>query len=145
MNNQRRHIGRNIREVLNMFRRNIEYAANESGITVVQGRLLHYINVTGKNKEVYQKDIETEFNIRRSSASEMLQKLENKGLIVRLADPKDKRVKKIILTNRGEKLENTVFSQVCNYEKELVKDIPEEKIDIFLEVLDSIKNNLEKI
>ena len=145
MNNQRRHIGRNIREVLNMFRRNIEYAANESGITVVQGRLLHYINVTGKNKEVYQKDIETEFNIRRSSASEMLQKLENKGLIVRLADPKDKRVKKIILTNRGEKLENTVFSQVCNYEKELVKDIPEENIDIFLEVLDSIKNNLEKI
>ena len=86
-----------------------------------------------------------EFNIRRSSASEMLQKLENKGLIIRESDEKDKRVKTIRLTDHGEMLENSVFSQVCKFENEIIKDIPQNKLDVFFEVLENINNNIKKI
>ena len=50
--------------------------------------------------EIYQKDIEQEFKVSRATASNMLQLMERKGLIVRESVSCDARLKKISLTRK---------------------------------------------
>ena len=51
--------------------------------------------------DVYQKDVEQEFRIRRSTATVMLQSLEQKGYLVRVASTEDARLKRILLTEKA--------------------------------------------
>ena len=48
---------------------------------------------------VYQKDIETEFQIKRSTASTLLASMEKNGLITRRSVDHDARLKQVILTD----------------------------------------------
>ena len=55
---------------------------NEGDITGMQRWTLGYLN-DHADTEIYQKDIEQEFKVSRATASNMLQLMERKGLIVR--------------------------------------------------------------
>ena len=54
---------------------------NEGNITGMQRWTLGYLN-DHADTEIYQKDIEQEFKVSRATASNMLQLMERKGLIV---------------------------------------------------------------
>ena len=54
--------------------------------------------------EIYQKDIEQEFKVSRATASNMLQLMERKGLIVRESVSRDARLKKISLTEKAKNM-----------------------------------------
>jgi len=66
-----------------------------------QGRLLYMLS---KNDGVLIKDIVEALDIRPSSASELVAKLEKKGLIRVEGDEADKRVRKVFLTAEGKEL-----------------------------------------
>ena len=51
-----------------------------------------------KNIDTFQKDIEKEFSINRSTTSEMIKLMCKKGMIKRVAVSHDARLKKIVLT-----------------------------------------------
>ena len=53
-----------------------------SGLTPSQCRIMGFIMDNG-GSPVYQKDIEADFNIRRSTATRLLQSMEHKDLIMR--------------------------------------------------------------
>ena len=75
---------------------------NEGDITGMQRWALGYLN-DHADTEIYQKDIEQEFKVSRATASNMLQLMERKGLIVRESVSCDARLKKISLTERSKK------------------------------------------
>lgn len=54
--------------------------------------------------DVFQKDFEREFSIRKSTASRILKSMENNGLIVRL--------KKVVLTENAIKIHDSIMN--CN-------------------------------
>lgn len=139
-----KHFGKELRQVVNLISRFVESKANEEGVTFVQGRFLHYIS-SKKQGSICQKDIEKEFDIRRSSATEMLQKLEKNGLIERIEDDKDKRSKRIHITDKGREIEKTIFGFICEFEKQIKKGISSEEINVFFEVISKIKLNLENV
>ena len=56
---------------------------------------------------VYQKDIETEFQIKRSTASTLLASMEKNGLITRRSVDHDARLKQVILTDKARKMHET--------------------------------------
>lgn len=138
-----KHFGKELRQVVNLFSRFVETKASEEGVTFVQGRFLHYIS-TKHEGGICQKDVEKEFNIRRSSATEMLQKLEKNGLIERIEDEEDKRSKRIHITEKGEKIENKIFGSICEFEKEIKKGISPEEIEVFFGVISKLKVNLQE-
>ena len=68
---------------------------NEGDITGMQRWTLGYLN-DHADTEIYQKDIEQEFKVSRATASNMLQLMERKGLIVRESDADIREMEQLI-------------------------------------------------
>ncbi len=97
-----------------------------------------------RNKDIFQKDFEQEFNIRRSTASNILALMEKNGLITRESVSYDARLKKIVLTQKAIEIHNIVEKAFENLEDIIQKDISAEELEVFYTVLDKINSNLER-
>lgn len=139
----KKHLGKELKEVLNLLKRNLEKSSTNLDISPGQGRILNYIKCQN-DSDVYQKDIEEEFNIRSSSATQLLQKLEKKGMIVRVENKLDKRSKLIKITQAGSEASDEIFSYICRLEEDLIGGFSDEEIENFYATLEKMKVNLEK-
>ena len=136
---QQRAIGFEIKCVSNMIRRKLDttFSSPEfDGLTGTQNAMMGYIMDHEETQDIFQKDIEEEFNIRRSSATVMLQGLEQRGYIRRTQIEKDARLKKIELTEKARKLQKRVRSEIDRFHEQLEKE--------FFRLLDKIKSNLKE-
>lgn len=121
------------------FEQSDEYKYFDS-LTCSAGCIIGYIaNADG---EVFQKDVENRFSIRRSTVSKMLQSLEDMGLIVREGVDYDARLKKIILTESGWNMHNTVSQVIERTNAQAVSGIDGDELDAFFKTLEKMKNNL---
>ena len=141
----KRMIGFRIKSVNNLIRRTWDIRFTEAGleeISGVQGPMLGYISDHAKDRDVFQKDLEKEFNIRRSTATVLLQNLEQKGYIVREPVEHDARLKRIVLTEKAVRADQTIRKQVDTFNKELEAGITPEEKEEFFRILDKVMQNL---
>lgn len=115
---------------------------DEENLTSMQGWIIKYI-FRNENRDIFQKDIENEFSIRRSTATVILQLMEKNNLIIRESVTYDARLKKIILTEKAIEFYNTIKKDILKFEEQLIKDISEEELKIFFKVIEKMKKNLE--
>ena len=97
-----------------------------------------------RDRDIFQKDFEQEFNIRRSTASNILSLMEKNGLITRESVPYDARLKKITLTLKAIEIQHIVEKAFENLEDTIQEGITSEELTVFYRVLDKINNNLER-
>lgn len=90
---------------------------------------------------VYQKDIETEFQIKRSTASNLLASMEKNGLITRRSVDHDARLKQVILTDKARKMHETFLVTAKKVEENLVRGLSDEELRSFFSTLDKISDN----
>ena len=83
-----------------------------SGLTPSQCRIMGFIMDNG-GRPVYQKDIEADFNIRRSTATRLLQSMEHKDLIMREPEENDGRLKRIRLTEKAAERSREVLDRIA--------------------------------
>ena len=74
--------------------------------------VLHYILFQSLKKDIYQKDIEKEFQIRRSTATGILQLLEKNGFVIRETVEWDARLKKLVPTAKAEGVREEILSNI---------------------------------
>lgn len=144
---KKRVIGFCVKSINNMIRRKLDIRFADAGLEELvgmQGPLLGFLDRNSKERDVFQKDIEKEFNIRRSTATVMLQNLEQKGYIIRESVDSDARLKRIILTEKAVKLNQEIQKQIDAFNEELERGITEEEKEIFLQITDKIMKNLEQ-
>ena len=102
-----------IRRVDNLIFRKINQFARENGVeqaTPMHGWIIEYL-YRHRDEPVFQRDIEREFSITRSTVTNILQLMERKGYIQRLSVPQDARLKQLVLTEEGIRLhEKTLLS-----------------------------------
>lgn len=140
-----RQLGFEIKAANNMIRRKMEVIFTQQDgyeLNGMQGPLLGYLYHKGRNGDVYQKDVEREFRIRRSTATVMLQSLEQKGYLVRVASTEDARLKRILLTEKAIEHHNLIEEQIRNFNAELEAGLTEEEKEAFLYILDKMMHNL---
>lgn len=106
-------------------------------------RIIGFIYNSGE-KDVFQKDIEKEFGIRRSTATNTLKLMEKNGLIKREHVSYDERLKKITLTENANEIVQVIDKDIKKFNRVLEKDITEEERKIFLKVLEKICNNIRE-
>lgn len=140
---EKREIGKTLMIAQNHVVRLFEKMKNDTILPRSQGRILRFI-YNNKERDIYQKDIENEFNLRRSSATEILQKLESIHMIKRMSDGNDKRIKKIQITKEGEKIAQDMIYNIQKVEKILHQDILQEDLEIFFKVIDRMIENCIK-
>ena len=131
-------------KISNRLRRRSVALQEKLGMSGAQGNILNYILVDGRKRPVYQKDIEKEFGLRPSTATEALKNLEAKGLICRISEKQDGRLKRIELTSKAEEIRHLITSEIAESENLLLKGITEEERRIFIEIGKKMLKNLDE-
>lgn len=85
--------------------------------------------------EILQRDLEKEFNIRRSTATLILQRMEKKQLIKRQTAQTDARQKSVQLTVKGQQLVQQISHYMQQQQAQLQQHFTKEEIAIFEKVL----------
>ena len=109
----------------------------------MHGFIIGYL-YDNSDHDIYQREIEEKFNIRRSSVSSVLGLMEKNGLIKREAVEHDARLKKLVLTDKAKKLHERVHEEIEELEDTLTKGISQSELDSFMNTLDKLKTNLEE-
>ena len=137
------HIGGRIRCLANRIRRkteNIEVIMRLQELSGTNGFIIGYLHRA--KTPVYQKDLEQEFGITRSTASKVLSLMEKKGLIERRAVDRDARLKQIVLTPKAIELNKEVVHELNLFEKQLLNSFTEEEVQLLSSYLKRIEDNL---
>ena len=79
----------------------------------------------------------------KASITRIVDSLEKKSLVVRIADQIDHRIKRVVLTNLGKQLFYDVLPIMEKTREEVRGDISEDQIVIFKNVLSKIIKNLD--
>ena len=139
-------IGFAVRRLSNLIKRDVESSRTKLGIDPVKGingwAIKYFYD--NRNKDIFQKDFETEFSIRRSTASCILKTMEQKGLIERLSVESDARLKKLVLTNKAIEIHQKITEEIDQREQRLRQGIDPEDLEIFFKVMRQLSLNMEE-
>ena len=143
---ENRHLGLEFRTLNNLIKRYFEQHKPEEfkNSTGVHGWAIRYFYENREN-DIFQRDFETRFSIRRSTATNMLKLMEKNGLIVRQPVSYDARLKKIVLTEKAIAIHKMATQNIEIFENTLKSGLTQEEIESFYKVLDKIKANLEVV
>lgn len=114
----------------------------QTGLTEMQSRVIGFLFLN-RNRDIFQKDIEKEFSIRRATVSVLLQSMEVKKLIRRESVPRDARLKKVLLTPKAEEMAAMANRELRRFEEVLREGISEEELKVFFNVTKKIRANIE--
>ena len=142
--NDENSVGLTVRKLNSAIRRDIERTNSLKGVNAkgVHGWAIKYFH-DNKEKDIYQRDFEEKFAIRRSTATQFLKTMEKNGLIKRESVDSDARIKKIILTDRAEDILKFIEDDIKKREKLMREAISEKELNTFFNVSKKIISNLE--
>lgn len=112
-------------------------------VTISQAYVIDFMINTDK-EDIFQKDLEKKFDLKKAAISLMLNNMEKNDLIKRVPVSEDARLKKIVLTDKSIALADTITTAIDEIENTLVEDLTQEEIDNFYTVLDKMRNSLNK-
>ena len=111
----------------------------ENGTTRVQWIALFYI---GKAGEISQKELSDYMDIKESSMVRLIDRMEKEELVERRKDSEDRRISKIILTDKGKFLKEELMPRGQEFQDDVLKGISKENLEIFKEVLQRMIDNI---
>lgn len=132
--------GRKTIQLAHLLRRRLDQVSKSEGLAGAQGKILRYI--LSCQGDVFQKDIEEVYGIRASSATALLKQMERDGLIIREELPRDRRMKRLIPTEKALQYSDPVLSGLDELEAELSKGITREQLDTYLETIEMMIKNM---
>lgn len=130
----------------NVLRR---YVLNSSDLQYVEkytGRnqwILGYL-FHNNSRDIFQKDLEEAFSLRRSTISKALKLMEEKELIRRESVDYDARLKKLVLTPKAYELNKIIKTEMKKLENKLSDNLTEEEITQFSNILEKIRKNFNE-
>ena len=111
-----------------------------------QGQVIRFLDRREHEQELTLiKDIEQEFNITKSVASNLVKRMVQNGLVELETSPSDKRAKFVHLTEKSRSQMKQVKSFFDRIDRSLLDGISEENLAIFEEVMGQLQANVEKI
>ena len=111
-----------------------------------QGQVIRFLDRREHEQELTLiKDIEQEFNITKSVASNLVKRMVQNGLVELEVSPSDKRAKFVHLTEKSRSQMKQIKSFFDRMNRSLLDGISEENLAIFEEVMGQLQVNVEKI
>lgn len=134
------HIGPLVRQLSVAIGRQVD-SGKGLGISRTQCRIMGYL-AHHSQEPVFQKDIEAVLHISKSTASQLISSLEEKGLLLRESVPDDARLKSLTLTNLAKAHSSEVEASILQVEQLMRRGISQEELDSFFSTIDKIMHNL---
>lgn len=139
-------VGKEIGRLSHKFHRTLHACHADSfpeGITGTNIRIIRFL-AEHSDRDIFQKDLEDEFSVRRSTVSKVLALMDDKGLILRQTVASDARLKKLVLTERGWEIFRITTDAAIATEDQLVAGISEEEQELLLNLLQRMNRNLDE-
>lgn len=146
-------IGKEFGKLMNLYKRKFaSLEANElkdqkenCSFTPKQGMIIGFISrQTKEGKDVYQKDIEKEFSLRRSTATGILQIMEKNDLIKREQLDSDARMKKIVLTTKAIQMNKDIVAGFDTVTNIAFDGVTQQELETIQKVIHKMQKNLEE-
>ena len=134
-----------LRRVNNLIFRKIGLIARTNGVeavTPMHGWIMEYL-YRHSETPVFQRDIEREFSITRSTVTNILQLMERKGYIERQSVPQDARLKRLILTEEGGRVHEKTMLSLHQTDEFVAGLLTEEENAELLRLLNKLRKGLE--
>ena len=110
-------------------------------VTGTNGWIIGYL-ADHDDRVIYQKDLEKEFGITRSTASKVVNRMEQKGLIRRECVAEDARLRKLTLTPEAWDIFHKMEVDDTNLERKLMKGFSEEETEKLRGYIDRMYENM---
>lgn len=142
--NKKKYAGKELRKLNNMMKRSFlksDFRHDMENTMVTSNWIIGFL-ADNKDVDIFQRDIEKNFSIRRSTVSNILQLMEKKGLVTRESVEYDARLKKITLTEKALEIHQHMIDDMEEREEKLIQGISEGELEVFFSVLEKMEKNI---
>lgn len=138
-------IGWHIKVISNLIKREVGNYGCEKYLDELTGNNMFIIGYLAKHgeKDIFQKDLEEVFSVRRSTMSATILRMEKKGFLTRESVAHDARLKKLVLTEKGKRIHEMIESRITDTEEKLSAGLSEDEKRTLLFLLEKLRQNLE--
>lgn len=138
------HTGRLVRMLNHQLKRNQkpEEALEDDELTPMQRHILNYILLETLHRDIYQKNLEEEFQVRKSTVSGILKLIEKNGFIYRESVKEDARLKRILPTKKAEVMRPSILEHIHETEIRMTEGVSEQDLFLCKKVLYQMCQNL---
>ena len=149
MQEKKRDLGQWICHASHLFRRRMDNsvaaAMGADADEVFSGRNLWVLRYMKEHEgeEVYQRDLEKAFHLRRSTISNVIDRMVQKQYLARESVEGDRRLKRLRLTEKGEQVRSEVAHSVDELEAGLKREFTEAEYAELILLLGRLCNSLE--
>ncbi len=113
----------------------LEGVSGQHGVSPSEGHLLTYL---ASYAPAPIGDLGRIFGLKGSTLTSMLDRLEERGLLLRRANPEDRRSLLLELTPEGESIAATLRQEIESLEAEILRRLPQRDLAGFRAVLDTL-------
>ena len=134
-----------MRRVNNLIFRKINQFSRANGVeqgTPMHGWIVEYL-YAHRDAPVFQRDIERDFSITRSTVTNILQLMERKGYIERQSVPQDARLKMLVLTEKVREFHEKTMLSLRQTVEFVAGLLTEEENAQLLRLLNKLKEGLQ--
>lgn len=139
-------IGLEIRKLDHMLSRNLTANVKASGmdeITLMHGWIIRYL-YENKDRDVFQRDIEKNFSVGRSTVTNIIKLMEKRGYLCREAVEQDARLKKVLLTEKGIRTHEAIEALIDRMNERTLEGVTDEELAVFGRVVEKLKANIRR-
>ena len=130
-------VGFMIKQINNVFEKELNERLKDTGITSSQCAVLDFLFHTSK-EEISQRDVEKGLNLKNPTVTGILKRLDAKGYILCVPNMEDKRKKNIYLTEKAYDIQRKMEADRKKLDKELTRGMTKREVE-------ALRKNLEKL
>lgn len=137
MERRGRPLGFLIKQINNVFEKELNGRLKDTGITASQCAVLDYLFHTSK-EEISQRDVEKNLSLKNPTVTGILKRLDEKGYILCVPSAKDKRKNNIYLTEKAYDIQRRMETDRRKLDRELTRGMTKREKE-------ALRRNLEKL
>lgn len=134
-------IGFVVKQINNVFEKDLNTRLKRLGITSSQCAVLDYLFHTNK-EEVNQRDVEKNLNLKNPTVTGILKRLDEKGFILCVPNAADKRKKNIYLTEKAYDIQRKMEADRRKLDRELTRGMTKKEIAALTKGLEKMLYNI---
>ena len=137
MERRSRPLGFLIKQINDVYEKDLNEKLKRIGITSSQCAVLDYLFHTSK-EEVSQRDVERHLNLKNPTVTGILKRLDEKGYVLCVPNAEDRRKKNIYLTEKAYDIQKRMETDRRKMDRELTRGMTKRETE-------ALRKNLEKL
>lgn len=140
---ERQPIGFIVKQINNIYEKELTKRLKILGITSSQCAVLNYL-FQSNQEHVTQREIEKNLQLKNPTVTGLLKRLDEKGFVLCVQSPTDKRCKNIYLTEKAFDIQKKMESDRKRLDKRLTIGMTKKEVEVFRRGLEKVLYNISE-